>query len=133
MDNCLAKMPITCYSPDIKELECGSVLSFNYTAIPTDIYPSLTNTHNIHGRAKADRSAAENNMVLGVKNIGKVTIKACIPILISIKNSSKELSRKLELVTKLRSKVCIQIMNIVLRESNRQLFSNSRLRWSQYN
>ncbi len=31
-----------------------------------DIYPLLTNTLNIHGHAKADRPAAENNMVLGV-------------------------------------------------------------------
>lgn len=66
LDDCVAKMPIKCYSPDIKELECGSILSFNYTAIPTNIYPSLTNTHNIHGHAKADRPAAENDMVLGV-------------------------------------------------------------------
>lgn len=66
LDNCVAKAHITRYSPDIQELKIDSVLSFNYTSIPTDIYPSLTNTHYIHGRAKSDRSAAENNIVLGV-------------------------------------------------------------------
>lgn len=66
LDDCVAKIPVTRYSPDIKQLKCDSILSFNYTAIPTDIYPSLTNTHNIHGHAKADRPAAENDMVLGV-------------------------------------------------------------------
>lgn len=66
LDDCVAKMPITCYSPDIKGLECGSVLSFNYTEIPTKIYPSLTNTHYIHGFAEVKHPAAENNMVLGV-------------------------------------------------------------------
>ena len=66
LDDCVAKMPITQYSPDLKALECGSILSFNYTAIPTDIYPLLTNTHYIHGQAVASRSAQKNNMVLGV-------------------------------------------------------------------
>lgn len=66
LDDCLGEMDITCYSPDIRELEIDSVLSFNYTAIPTNIYASLTNTHHIHGRANRDRPAEENNMVLGV-------------------------------------------------------------------
>lgn len=67
LDDCVAKIPIMCYSPDIKGLECGSILSFNYTAIPINIYPSLnTHTHYIHGSAKAERPAPENNMVLGV-------------------------------------------------------------------
>ena len=66
LDDCVAKIPITCCSPDIKGLECGSVLSFNYTEIPAKIYPSLTNTHYIHGFAEVKRPAAENNMVLGV-------------------------------------------------------------------
>lgn len=68
LDDCVGKMPVLCYSPDIKDIDFHSVLSFNYTAIPTDIYPLLTNTHNIHGHAKAeaDRPATENNMVLGV-------------------------------------------------------------------
>ncbi len=61
-------MPITYYSPDIKRLSIDSVLSFNYTMIPTDVYPSLANkhTHYIHGRAKTDCLATDNNMVLGV-------------------------------------------------------------------
>ena len=66
LDDCVEKMPIFCYSPDIQELTIDSVLSFNYTAIPISIYPSLTNTHHIHGRTNRDRPAAENNMVLGV-------------------------------------------------------------------
>ena len=66
LDDCVAKAHITCCSPDIQELKIDSVLSFNYTSIPTDIYPSLTNMHYIHGRAKSDRPAAENDMVLGV-------------------------------------------------------------------
>ena len=68
LDDCLGEMPITCYSPDIRELEIDSVLSFNYTAIPTDRYPSLLNvhTHQIHGFAKANRPSINNNMVLGV-------------------------------------------------------------------
>lgn len=66
LDDCVAKLLVTQCSPDIKQLKCDSILSFNYTAIPTDIYPSLTNTHNIHGHAKADRPATENDMVLGV-------------------------------------------------------------------
>lgn len=66
LDDCVGKMPIINHSPDIQELEIYSVLSFNYTTIPTDVYPSLTNTHYIHGQAVASRSAQKNNMVLGV-------------------------------------------------------------------
>ncbi len=66
LDDCIGKMPIQQFSPDIQGLEIHSALSFNYTAIPTDIYPSLPNPHHIHGFAKTDRPAAENNMVLGV-------------------------------------------------------------------
>lgn len=66
LDDCVAQMPITCYSPDIQQLEIDSVLSFNYTKIPTNIYPQMANTHYIHGCARANRVAEENNMVLGV-------------------------------------------------------------------
>lgn len=66
LDACAVKMPVRYCSPDIQRLRIDSVLSFNYTSIPADIYPSLTNIHYIHGCAKADRPAAENNMVLGV-------------------------------------------------------------------
>lgn len=66
LDDCVTKMPVTLNSPDIQKLKPDSVLSFNYTPIPTDIYPSLTNTHYIHGRAKSNRPAIKNNMVLGV-------------------------------------------------------------------
>lgn len=66
LDDCVVRMQIRRYSPDIKGLEGGSVLSFSYTAIPTDVYPLLTNTHYIHGFAKVERPAVENNMVLGV-------------------------------------------------------------------
>ena len=66
LDDCVAKIPVTRYSPDIKELECDSILSFNYTTIPMNQYPLLANTHYIHGRALAGRSTADNNMVLGV-------------------------------------------------------------------
>lgn len=64
--DCVGGMPISCYSSDIQKLMIDFVLNFNYTTIQTDIYPSLTNTHYIHGRAKNDHHAAENNMVLGV-------------------------------------------------------------------
>ncbi len=68
LDDCVGKMPIQYFSPDIQELKIDSVLSFNYTVIPTDVYPSLANTHPhyIHGCAKTDRPATDNNMVLGV-------------------------------------------------------------------
>lgn len=67
LDDCVAKIPITRYSQDIKELKCDSVLSFNYTAIPTDLYSLPENTtHYIHGHALAERPAADNNMVLGI-------------------------------------------------------------------
>lgn len=66
LDDCVEKIPVTCYSPEIQGLQIDSVLNFNYTSIPTDIYPSLTNTHYIHGCAKASRQAEDNNMVLGV-------------------------------------------------------------------
>lgn len=66
LDDCVVKGQVACYSPDIQELKIDSVLSFNYTSTPKCIYPSLTNTHYIHGRAKSDRPATENNMVLGV-------------------------------------------------------------------
>lgn len=62
-------MPIKLCSPDIQELQelkIDSVLNFNYTAIPEDIYPSLKNTHHIHGHADVGRLATENDMVLGV-------------------------------------------------------------------
>ena len=72
LDDCLGEMDITCYSPDIRELKIDSVLSFNYTTIPIDIYPILdTHTHYIHGCAKANRPREENNMVLGVNEYWK--------------------------------------------------------------
>ena len=72
LDDCVGKMPILHYSPDIRELEVGSVLSFNYTTIPIDIYPLLdTHTHYIHGCAEANRPREENNMVLGVNEYWK--------------------------------------------------------------
>lgn len=87
LDDCVAKIPVTRYSPDIKELECDSILSFNYTTIPMNQYPLLANTHYIHGRALASRSTADNNMVLGVKmNIGKILRKISVLTSISIKN-----------------------------------------------
>ena len=66
LDDCVGKITVTCHSPDIHGLQIDSVLNFNYTAIPTGMYPSLANTHYIHGWAKTSRPAAENNMVLGV-------------------------------------------------------------------
>lgn len=66
LDNCVNGMPISYYSPDIQKLAIDSVLSFNYTAIPIDIYPLLKNSHYIHGRATANRPAEKNSMVLGV-------------------------------------------------------------------
>ena len=67
LDNCVGKMPTLHYSPDIRELEIGSIISFNYTTIPTEIYSSLNvHTHYIHGHAETERSAIDNNMVLGV-------------------------------------------------------------------
>lgn len=67
LDDCVGKMPILHYSPDIWELDIDYVLSFNYTSIPLGIYPSLNaQPHNIHGCAEAKRLPAENNMVLGV-------------------------------------------------------------------
>ena len=68
LDNCVSKIPISCYSPDIEGLKINSILSFNYTTIPTDVYPSLLDIHKhqIHGSAQVDRPAKDNNMVLGV-------------------------------------------------------------------
>lgn len=66
LDDCIVRAPIGCCSPDIQGLQIDSVLSFNYTAIPTDTYPLLTNTHYIHGRAQSNQPVADNNMVLGV-------------------------------------------------------------------
>lgn len=68
LDDCVREMPIPRYSPDIKDRDFYSILSFNYTKIPTEIYPLLTktNVHYIHGYAKASCPAGENNMVLGV-------------------------------------------------------------------
>lgn len=67
LDDCLSEMRITYCSPDIKELKIDFILSFNYTEIPTDIYPSLSREpHYIHGCANAKQLAVENNMVLGV-------------------------------------------------------------------
>ena len=66
LDDCVVKMLLEKYSPDIKQLNIDFVLSFNYTEIPTDIYPSLKNAHYIHGHAHAQYPASENNMVLGV-------------------------------------------------------------------
>lgn len=68
LDDCVHRMPVACYSPDIRELKINSILSFNYTTIPTDVYPSLSDIHlhQIHGFAKANRIAINNNMVLGV-------------------------------------------------------------------
>lgn len=67
LDDCVRKMQVQQFSPDIRELKIDYVLSFNYTTIPADIYPLLnTHPHNIHGYAKTERPAKENNMVLGV-------------------------------------------------------------------
>lgn len=67
LDSCVGKMQVHQFSPDIRELKIDYVLSFNYTTIPADIYPLLNmHPHNIHGCAKTERPAKENNMVLGV-------------------------------------------------------------------
>lgn len=66
LDNCVGNISVALFSPDIKELEFDSILSFNYTVIPEEIYPLLKNTHYIHGRALSSRPAENNNMVLGV-------------------------------------------------------------------
>lgn len=66
LDDCVSKMPISCCSPDLRRIEVDSILSFNYTEIPSDVYSSWKNIHHIHGCAKITRSAEENNMVLGV-------------------------------------------------------------------
>ena len=67
LDDCVGKLPTQLFSPDIQRLKIDYVLSFNYTAIPTEVYPLLTNMHPIHGYAKTNRPVAENNMVLGVR------------------------------------------------------------------
>ncbi len=59
-------MPIQQFSPDIQKTKIDYVLNFNYTAIPTEVYPSLINTHPIHGCARTNRPAVKNNMILGV-------------------------------------------------------------------
>lgn len=65
--DCVGRIEIANFSPDIRKLEVDFVLSFNYTAIPTQIYQSLnTTTHHIHGRADSNRPAKHNNMVMGV-------------------------------------------------------------------
>lgn len=67
LDDCVKKIPITKCSNDIRELDIDFVLDFNYTNIPTDLYPSIGETiHHIHGSADANRKADQNNMVLGV-------------------------------------------------------------------
>lgn len=66
LDDCVGKIPITQYSPDIEQIGISRVVSFNYTAIPADIYPLLNGVHYVHGRADASRPAKKNDMVLGV-------------------------------------------------------------------
>lgn len=66
LDDCVGKMPIQQFSPDIQKTKIDYVLNFNYTAIPTEVYPSLINTHPIHGCARTNRPAVKNNMILGV-------------------------------------------------------------------
>ena len=68
LDDCVAKAPVTCYSPDIQKLKVDFVLNFNYTTIPTDIYQSLTSAHYVHGRAAAGplKKEFKSNIVLGV-------------------------------------------------------------------
>lgn len=57
LGDCVGKIPITQYSPDIEQIGFCPVVSFNYTAIPADIYPLLNGVHYIHGRADASRPA----------------------------------------------------------------------------
>ena len=66
--DCVGKMPILYYSPDIEKLKIDYILSFNYTAIPTDVYPSLLDIrkHQIHGSAEVNHLAKDNDMVMGV-------------------------------------------------------------------
>lgn len=67
LSDCIGKIQLTRCSPDIEKIKVDSVLSFNYTKIPTDFYPSLSiRTHYIHGCADSNRPAKDNNMVLGV-------------------------------------------------------------------
>lgn len=67
LDDCVKKIPITKCSNDIRDLKIDFVLSFNYTNIPANLYPSMGETiHHIHGNAEANRKADQNNMVLGI-------------------------------------------------------------------
>lgn len=96
LDDCVVKMPLNQYSPDIKQLNIDFVLSFNYTAIPTDVYPSLKNVHYLHGRAHAQYPASENNMVLGVNEYWDDSEKTPAQILTVTKNLFSELLRRRE-------------------------------------
>jgi len=66
LDDCVAEMEISKYSPDIQKLKIDFILSFNYTKIPKVGYRLSGNTHYIHGCAEVGRLAEENNMVLGI-------------------------------------------------------------------
>lgn len=75
LDDCVEKISVAQYSPDIEKIGVSPVVSFNYTTIPTDIYPSLKGVHYVHGRADASRPAEKNNMVLGVNEYWDVREK----------------------------------------------------------
>ncbi|MFW2504579.1 AbiH family protein [Clostridium diolis] len=69
LEDYVAKKDINYISPDIKGIQFDKVLSFNYTNTYERIYgfnSSDIEYHYIHGKADIDRTADDNNMVLGI-------------------------------------------------------------------
>lgn len=69
LEDYVAKKDINYISPDIQGIKFDKVLSFNYTNTYERIYGLNNNEieyHYIHGKADIDRTADDNNMVLGI-------------------------------------------------------------------
>lgn len=70
----MSKKEIHRFSPDIRKIPVNRIISFNYTDTYRQIYKKLHHNccHFIHGRAMDNRTAIQNNMVMGVDDFNYI-------------------------------------------------------------
>lgn len=68
LENCVGNINIGYVAVDIKDIKFDKILSFNYTNTYEKVYDifSYMKYHYIHGKADIDRTADNNNIVLGI-------------------------------------------------------------------
>ena len=82
-------IPLEKKIPELLTINPDYVITFNYTNTYEKLY-NKGKVYHIHGKADASRSAKENNMVLGIDDIGQGMRKTNIHILLYLRSLHKE-------------------------------------------